>query len=145
MAGNVQAVILRIRNALRQIIARQSPGKKIYLVQNTCQQVKLINYVFPEILASNMGRRSSPGHAVQGFKPKMDTSAVSANALKIREAVLDVMPKVRWFEGIVTMRVHLGTLALKNHRLDNGACSLEDFQEMIKEENFDAQITEEYV
>lgn len=121
---NVQDALLRLRATCFQIAARQIVPIKAFLLQwkeadlgHVPSHVKLEVYHHPQPITSTSPGRIGKSLRSQGSNT--DSGALQLaehlpfiNAKKLRESIMTLLGKLRYFRGSVLMRIRLGEVAL---------------------------------
>lgn len=157
---DVQKALCRIRAVCYQVAARQVPPTTSYLLHwsdtaSIKPDVRLVDYIKPIIVhpqtiqqpdaAATIAATGDPA-AWEELAQRQSSleSQTRLNARKLKDRVIHILKKVKYYKGNLTMRARLGTFVLGIFQMKgDGVYQLSDFEDMLTEPIFTGIVTDE--
>lgn len=166
--SDVEEALVRIRASFFQLTARQMETSKAYVLHwgdSECvhERVDAIDYQHTQLIIPTqvidfrartpIRRIARPGKTPRGRgrlsrgeiqdRPNAEKH-LSTVSKKVKDQVLGVLNKIRFYHGHISMRVRLGTFLLVRYKpFPDGGFDLVEFEKNIKDPGFEGSVTQE--
>ena len=155
--ADVQDALEHIRTAYFQVAARFYQPSSAYAVNWTSdsvpQLIRLMDYSAVRVIKCPPQLPQPGPSTTVSSMPRADPKAVTVaadqlniNSRLVVEAATQSLNRLRFYQGHLRFRVHLGSFCLQNYMAKKGQVyEIEEFETMLADPQFIGSVTGEYV